>query len=132
MFRIRQVYARGAIHCKHKAEQDTDYKQCSLCHAANTCEILKLTFNMSILQQIPYPGYSIPALGGIAVAVSGMDRALNPLPPIVHYAAGGVLATYVAGTGTMQPGQKMLMDAAYGIGGAYLAGMVLRKNVSMY
>lgn len=82
---------------------------------------------MDILKQIPYPGYSIPALGGLAVAYTGMDRVL-PLPPIVHYAAGGVLATNIAGTGTLQPGQKMLMDAAYGIGGAYLAGMVFGKG----
>ena len=65
------------------------------------------------------------AMAGAAVAFMGYDK-LFPLPPIAHYALGGVLVDVACRGGDISPNQnEILTSAAWGVGGAIAAGVAL-------
>ena len=65
---------------------------------------------------------------GALVAYQGLDRVL-PLPPVVHYAAGGLAVDALCrGQAVLSPSQETLMSAAMGVAGAYLAGYLLGRG----
>ena len=91
---------------------------------------LQLTmFDVGMLTQLPCQyKRSVSAGAGALVAYQGLDRLL-PLPPIVHYAAGGVAVDALCrGRDVMKPTQEVAISAAAGIAGAYLAGVLLGRG----
>ena len=65
------------------------------------------------------------AAAGAAVSFMGYDT-LFPLPPMAHYAAAGMLVDVTCRGGDISPNQnELLTSAAWGIGGAIVAGVAL-------
>lgn len=71
------------------------------------------------------------AVAGAAVAYMGWDK-LFPLPPIAHYALGGVLVDVACRGGDISPNQnEILTSAVWGVGGAVVAGSLLGKGLTL-
>ena len=86
-------------------------------------------FDVGALTQLPCKQKrAASAAAGALVAYQGLDRVL-PLPPIVHYAVGGVaIDALCRGRDVMSPNQEVLISAAAGVAGAYLSGMFLGRG----
>lgn len=68
------------------------------------------------------------AMAGATVAYyPGLARLVPQLPPMVHYALGGIaIDALCRGRDVMNVNQEVLISGALGIAGAYAAGMFLR------
>ena len=73
--------------------------------------------------------YSVAA--GAAVAMSPtLTNLLKPLPPVVHFAAGGIaLDLFCRGGDIVNGSQELLMSAALGVGGAIAYSAATGKSL---
>ena len=87
--------------------------------------------NLGMITQLPCGQKRLASgLAGAAVAYMALDS-LAPIPKWAHYALAGVIVDVACRGGDITRGtEESVQSAAYGVGGAMAAGVLLGRGLS--